>query len=936
MLLGPTLEPMRVRLFTLLVVPVVAVMVVAALFVDGRSAHYEAAQYAYSVATLADDVASLDKSLGDEALAASHIARSVVLSSREQGIEQFSSAGEATDVELAKVSTRLQTGHYHTDLSAAVAAVQTTLSFRSDVIDGLVSPLQVLDRYSHIRGLLIDALAAQALALKTAEGQHHVLALVDLIEARSAHLDERVSVEVARGYGRWAPGLHAAVVASVAGQNAHLDNANRFLFGEEVKPPDLLISWRTQIAVSSDAPRINARVWAGLSDRWLAEMDSEIARHRLRTTNFLARQVTAAEATRLAAMIGVSAAILAAMLIASVVSVRLVRRVSIITQQARRMAAGLETRRTSPEVRGSDELGQLARAFDEMISQIETRTTNQWIESTVLESIVHGEPIDTVLELTAPLLGVAEDGKPVYRFCPATDGDLTVQPNTGGHQDDQRSEPIPVEQLPDTAEVRTALGLARMARQRDDDHVQLAWQATRDELTGLLNRGAILAAALNIKCESGPGAVRSGLLYVDLDEFKTINDQFGHSAGDRVLLTQARRLTDMIERAGGMVGRLGGDEFLVVIPEIGGEGALINLADEMVAALAAPVPSANGSFQVAASVGGVMARPGVAPLKLLNDADAALYDAKRLGRSRAVVSTQQLRDQILETEQLREDVLTGLSSAEFKPWYQPIWGHGGTKLVGMEALARWEHPDRRLVSPGVFLPVAEEMNLLPELDRLIFESVCRQVVEWLEAGYGLEYVHYNLSTAWLEDPAFVADTARILAETGCPADSIVAEVTESGLMTDIGSNSHRLQKLREVGIRIAVDDFGQGYSSLAYLSDLPVDLLKIDRRFVDMVDQEESSQAIVSAIISLGRSLGLRIVAEGLERPEELSFLTAAGCDLFQGFLLARPTPAREATALLGRDRLPLKDRAPIGMVSGRPFAGPVSLTSQASPEGPR
>lgn len=934
---GPTLEPMRVRLFTLLVVPVVALTIVAALFVNDRSRNYEATEFAYSVAILADHVAALDKALGDEALSASHLARRGETSAQAGGTVEFDRNADATDIEMDKLAAKLDAGPFNPDFTGAMETLKATLAYRSDVTTGLVSQFQVLDRYSYIRGQLIDALAVQALALDTAEGQHRLLALVDLLRARSGHLDERVSVDVARGDGRWAPGLHAVVVASVASQHAHLDNANRFLFGADVKPPDLLTAWRTQILVSDDAPKIEAQAWRSLSDSWIASMDSEIARHRVSTKNLLAEEVAVAEDTRFAALLGVSGAVLAAMLIASVVSVRLVRRMSTITQQALRMAAGLETTRTSPDVRGTDELGQLAQAFDEMISQIETRTRNQWIESTVLESIVHGEPIDTVLEHTASLLGVDGDGQPLYRICLAPGGGLTVErvqitpgskPNSNSTPDpdsdlNPNSDPestiafeggadaIPIEQLPDTPEARTALGLARMAWQRDHDHVKLAWQATRDELTGLLNRGAILTEALGIEGDSQGSALRSGLLYVDLDDFKSVNDQFGHSAGDRVLVTQSERLRALIEEVGGVVGRLGGDEFLAVIPDLANEAALVALADAVVEAMAAPVPSPSGTYQAAASVGGVLARSGAAPLKLLNDADAALYDAKRLGRRRAVISTQALRDQILETEQLRQDVLTGLSSSEFKPWFQPIWGHGGTTLVGMEALARWEHPDRRLVSPAVFLPVAEELNLLPELDRIMFEAVCRQVVQWLQAGYDLEYVHYNLSTAWLEDPHFVSDTGRILTETGCPPGIIVAEVTESGLMTDIGSNSHRLQKLREVGIRIAVDDFGQGYSSLAYLSDLPIDLLKIDRRFVDLVDQEESNQAIVSAIVSLGRSLGLRIVAEGLERPEELEFLTRAGCDLFQGFLLARPTPAREATALLGRSRPPIQDGLP-------------------------
>ncbi len=894
---------MRVRLFTLLVIPAAAAMLLASLIVVERSADYKAAETAFSVAVLADEMAALDKALGEEALASSQLVQSVEPEARAKGFITFSNTSRATDIELSRVKDRLSTGGYHPDVSAAIIVVEATLAFRGDVADGVVSPLQILDRYSHIRGLVIDALTTQALVLTTAVGQQHLLALIDLIETRSAHLDERVAVELARRYQQWAPGLHSAAVTSIANQNDHLDNANRFLFGDELQPPLTLLAWRDEISISDDSPRINARAWSSLSDAWIAQLDDKIDQQRLRTMSFLAAEESAADSTKWAAVMGVSIAVLLAMLIASVVSVRLVRRLSIITHQARRMAAGTAVDRTSPQVRGSDELGQLATAFDEMTAQIETRTKNQWLESSVLESIVQGASIDEVMERTASLLGTDEDGHPLYRFVSCEDNELGVELEPTVADRPGQSEPStgPL----DIPEVRTAIGLVKMAQQRDDDHAKLAWQASRDELTGLLNRGAILGQALAVACPPEADAPRPGLLYIDLDDFKTINDQFGHSAGDRVLIAQSERLMEVIAECGGSGGRLGGDEFLVVLQGVRDDDALRDLADRLVTELAKPIPSKSGSFHVGVSVGGVLTRPDVPALKLLNDADAALYAAKKEGRGRALISTQALRDKILETEQLRRDVLQGLESDQFRPWFQPIWGDGGNTLAGMEALARWEHPERGIVSPGVFLPVAEELNLLAWLDRQMFQAVCRQVVAWRQAGLEMEFVHYNISTAWLEKPDFVAATGRILAETGCPPQAIVAEVTESGLMTDISSNSHRLQELRETGIRIAVDDFGQGYSSLAYLSDLPVDLLKIDRRFVDRIDTEESNQAIVSAVVSLGASLGLEIVAEGVERPEELDYLTAAGSDFFQGFLLARPMPAPEATALLGRTRRP-------------------------------
>jgi HAMP domain-containing protein len=510
---------MRTRLFALLVVPVVAVSVLAGFFVNERSDRFRAAEQAFAVAELAEQVAALDQALGDETLAATRVARGADGIGRAPGFLSYSAAAAATDAEVANVNARLNQGRYHSELTGAVESIERTLAFRSDVTGGRISPLQILDRYSHIRGLLLDALAAQTLAVTSPEGQQGLLVLVDLFEARSAHLTERVAVEVARSNGRWAPGLQSAMAASVAGQTAHLDNANRFLFGREVESPTLLAAWRTQITFSNGPPIVNARVWTDLSDRWLAELTGQIEGQTVRTMGVLSQQVAAAERVRLAALVGAGGTVLLALLVASVVSVRLVRRVSIITNQARRLAAGLDTDRTSPEVRGSDELGQLAEAFDEMTSQIETRATNQWIESTVLESIVQGASVETVLDYAAPLLGVTDEGQPLYRFCSEADNRVMVEPTKAAVERlGVPDEPIPIEELSHLAEARTALGLALMARQRDADHHKLAWQASRDELTGLLNRGAILAEALGLERSEDDDGPCPGLLYVILTD----------------------------------------------------------------------------------------------------------------------------------------------------------------------------------------------------------------------------------------------------------------------------------------------------------------------------------------------------------------------------------------------------------------------------------
>jgi len=761
-------------------------------------------------------------------------------------------------------------------------------------------------RYAYVRGLLLDALSAQATVMVDAEGQQQIVALIALIKTRGAHLDERVVIELAIRYQRWAPGQHSAAIEAVSIQNDRIAFAEDYFPLDELLPPPILIEWREEISISDALPDRPVERWSQISDIWLARLSSTITETRDQIASSLAQAEETAARIRLATIAGVVATLVLALALTIAIGFRLVRRMSIITGQAKSMADGLPAARTYPRVGGDDELGQLASAFDEMITHIETRSHHQEIESTALEALVQGAPLGDVLDRIALLFGTDDEGNARYRFtrAPGDQGRHHTAPTDALQimAVDPSAPPVAL----DTPAARTAFGIVAMAEQRDADHHKLAFQATRDELTGLLNRGAIIERVLG-ETTVAPGQrehdVCFGVLYIDLDGFKAINDQFGHPIGDHVLLEQSRRMSASISDVGGWIGRLGGDEFLAVLPGLGTDGEVEAFSRQLVGRLCQPIVHGQHHHDVSASIGAISAQAGVSPRTLLHEADTALYEAKKLGGGQALLSTPELRHRAVETERLKADLLNGFAAEEFVPWYQPIWGNGGSSLVGLEALVRWVHPVRGVVAPGEFLPVVEELHLLPELDSAVFRAVCRQTVAWLGAGHEVRQVHVNISADRLEAPNFIEDTRRILDETGCPPSAIVAEVTESGLMTDAASNGRRLQLLREMGVRVAVDDFGQGYSSLAYLSDLPVDLLKIDRSFVDRIDQSPTNEAIVSAVLDLGRSLDLTVVAEGLERIEELEYLVGVGCQLFQGYLLGGPTPALETTSLLGRSR---------------------------------
>ena len=893
---------MRFRLLALLILPTAALVVLASVVIIDRNTNYDSARTGSDVAALAASVARVDQALGDESLKAAQLAGANTGRSSNDAVVQdrFLDAAATTDAELALLTELIDSRSFDRELGVAAATIEATLAYRHDIDSQRMSPLQVNDRYAYIRNQLLQALSHQATVVVDAEGQQQIVALIALIESRSSHLDERLVVTLALTYQTWAPGQHSAAISAAARHEEQLGFANNYFEGSALAPSGALTNWRTEIATNDEIPPLTVDEWESLSDNWLSALNINISNHQRRIATSLTQAEASAATERTATLLGVLTVVALALGLTSAVAYRLVRRMSIITDQAGRMAEGSSAQRTYPSVGGDDELGVLARAFDEMITQVEQRTKHQWIESTALEAIANRSPLDKTLDRIALLLGTDEADNPLYRFhVPAGDrrGPVEIVDAEGRPVDPSRF---------DSVEARTALGLVATARQRADDHEQLEYQANHDDLTGLLNRGAIIDrvaeyVGAGAGGRAGPASQPAGLLYADLDVFKDVNDKYGHAAGDRVLIEQSRRLLAALSPHGGSVGRFGGDEFLAIVPELDSIETLRAIADQVVAVLSEPIQYRKTALEVGVSLGAALGRPGVDAVQLLHDADSALYEAKRLGRGVAVVSTLELRDQAKQHDRLRHDVAIAFERNQFVAWYQPVWAADGTQLVGLEALVRWEHPRRGIVLPGEFLPVVADMRLLAELDARIFQQVCDQSARWLAAGMELQQVHVNVSTERLEDHDFIGGVGGALASSGCPPSLMVAEVTESGLMTDTTSNSNLLARLRDLGVRVAVDDFGQGYSSLAYLSDLPIDILKIDRSFVDRIDQRPDNQAIVSAVIDMSHKLGLSVVSEGIEREQELTYLVAAGCELFQGYLLGRPMPTAETTALLDR-----------------------------------
>jgi diguanylate cyclase (GGDEF)-like protein/PAS domain S-box-containing protein len=430
----------------------------------------------------------------------------------------------------------------------------------------------------------------------------------------------------------------------------------------------------------------------------------------------------------------------------------------------------------------------------------------------------------------------------------------------------------------------------------------LARLAQFDPLTGLPNRTLFLDRFGQALKAAARGGWSVGVLFVDIDRFKIINDTLGHSSGDKLLVQAAERLQHCV-RAEDVVGRLGGDEFAFVLSHLTRPDDAALVAQKVVASLAAPFDLDGQEVYVSASVGiGIYPVDGADAGTLLRNADTAMYRAKESGRNGYQFYLPQMNEQALERLQLQTQLRGALERDELRLHYQPKVDLATGAISGFEALLRWQHPQRGLVPPLQFVPILEDIGLIVPVGEWVVRTVCEQLLHWQAAGIAPRPVAVNLSARQFQQRQLDASIAAILADTGVAPQLLELELTESVLMSDADEATRTLDALRSQGVRLAVDDFGTGYSSLAYLKRLPLDALKIDRAFVRDVTTDPDDAAITRAIISLAHSLNLKVVAEGVETAEQLQFLREHGCDEMQGYYFAKPMEAEAATRLLAQD----------------------------------
>jgi diguanylate cyclase (GGDEF)-like protein/PAS domain S-box-containing protein len=581
-------------------------------------------------------------------------------------------------------------------------------------------------------------------------------------------------------------------------------------------------------------------------------------------------------------------------------------------------------------VSGDDELAQLGNAFNAMASSLEKGRADLRESEQRFRALVHHASdvftvigADAVIRYQSPaikqVLGyptediigrsfldlVEPDDQDIagqlfersrMRSGVPTVGEVRMRP-LGDGQAPRRFEMTATDLLDDPTVRGLVLNYSDIT-ERAQYEERLSQQAFHDALTGLPNRALFQDRLEHALRQRGQTV---GLLFVDLDHFKVVNDSLGHDAGDQLLCDVAQRLAGCL-RDGDTLARLGGDEFTVLMPDIAGAQVAEAVASRIESQLEPPFELPGQSVFVTASIG---IATGVAQHDrseaLLRDADAAMYEAKAHGRARHAVFDPTMHTRAVTRLAIETDLRRAIDSDQLELHYQPIMWLEGNQIVGAEALVRWRRSDGTLVPPGEFIPVAEETGLIRPIGRWVLHEACRQLARWrseLPQAAGLA-MSVNVSARQLQDASIVEDVESALRETGLDPGSLILELTESAVVESFEGASATLQKLRWMSVQLALDDFGTGYSSLSSLSRLPLDILKIDQSFVARLDQDAESRAVVYAIVSLATALGVRVTGEGIETASQLSTLIELGCNHGQGFLLGRPAIPDELAAML-------------------------------------
>ncbi|MBK1718727.1 EAL domain-containing protein [Thiocystis violacea] len=511
-------------------------------------------------------------------------------------------------------------------------------------------------------------------------------------------------------------------------------------------------------------------------------------------------------------------------------------------------------------------------------------------DSALMESLIHPEDREAWLAREADMTASTDRGSLVFRI-QARDG--------AEHWIENLCKPV----FDEAGKYLGRRGSNRDITARRHAEQKVDFLTHRDPLTGLPNRSLFRELLTHAIAQAEVSHGQFALLFLDLDNFKTINESLGHSLGDQLLIGVGKRLQSLLPEGHAMA-RIGGDEFNLLLERDPNLPGIDLIAQHLIDALGEPFQIDGQSVYIGASIGiALYPADGLDGETLQSNADAALYQAKQQGRGILRFFSPEMTQRAKDRLTLEADLRRAIEGDELLLHYQPQIDLASGAVVGLEALVRWRHPQRGMIPPGAFIPLAEESGLVVRLGDWVLRRACRQIKTWLEAGLAPRQTAVNVSAVQLSRGQLVESVKDALRETGIPPDRLELEITESFVMLDRDQSFKALAELRALGVRLSIDDFGTGYSSLAYLQRIEVHKLKIDLSFVRDVTTNSGNASIVKAIIALGHSLGLEIIAEGVEEQDQADYLRAHRCDVMQGYLVSRPLPVEEITRFLKDDR---------------------------------
>jgi len=424
-----------------------------------------------------------------------------------------------------------------------------------------------------------------------------------------------------------------------------------------------------------------------------------------------------------------------------------------------------------------------------------------------------------------------------------------------------------------------------------------------DSATGLASRSLFLNRLEHAFSKSNrQQATGVAVLFIDFDDFKSINDNYGHQAGDEVLKISAERMLAEL-RSSDTLARIGGDEYAILLEDLENDSMTMIISHRILEVMKKPINTERGSILVSVSIGVCLKDDKTETFEdLLKNADHAMYHVKNHGKNSIQVYETSLHQSIVNAKKLLLELRTAIDKQQLFFHYQPIVELDTNKILGFEALLRWNHPTKGIISPNQFIHIAEKNDLIRDIDKQLFSDIARQIVEWKKINSEPIYISINISSQRFVDSKLITELEYVMDKYKLPDNSIVIEVTEHILMENIAKARKLFHQIKSLGIRISLDDFGTGYSSLSYIHQLPFDAIKIDRSFVSNIHQDDKEHPIISIIVALAKTLKIKLIAEGIETPEQLKRLRELNCDFGQGYFLSPPLPADEAKNLLRSD----------------------------------